>query len=75
MLVVADILENHLKALASIDFFVLSTATFRLVMVFIVWHHERRQIVNFGVTAHPTAAWVAQQIKEPFPWDSRASTM
>ncbi len=30
-------------------------------MVFIVLHHERRQVVHFGVTAHPTAA---------FPWDS-----
>ena len=39
-------------------------------MVFIVLHHERRQIVHFGVTAHPTAAWVAQQITEAFPWDS-----
>ncbi len=46
------------------------TATFRLLMVFIVRRHERRQIVHFGVTAHPTAAWVAQQITEAFPWDS-----
>ncbi len=51
-------LDNHSKALASIDFFVLPTATFRLLMVFIVLHHERRQSVHFGVTAHPTAAWV-----------------
>ncbi len=63
-------LSNHAKALASIDFFVLPTATFRLLMVFIVLHHERRQVVHFGVTAHPTAAWVAQQITEAFPWDS-----
>lgn len=63
-------LGNHSKALASIDFFVLPTATFRLLMVFIVLHHERRQIVHFGVTAHPTAAWVAQRITEAFPWGS-----
>jgi len=63
-------LGNHSKAIASIDFFVLPTATFRLLMVFIVLHHERRQVVHFGVTAHPTAAWVAQQITEAFPWDS-----
>ena len=50
--------DNHSKVLASIDFFVLPTATFRLLMVFIVLHHERRQSVHFGVTAHPTAAWV-----------------
>ncbi len=35
-------LGNHSKALASIDFFVLPTATFRLLMVFIVLHHERK---------------------------------
>ena len=63
-------LRNHTKALASIDFFVLPTVTFRLLIVFIVLRHERRQIVHFGVTAHPTAAWVAQQITEAFPWDS-----
>ena len=39
-------------------------------MVFIVLRHERRRVVHFGVTAHPTAAWVAQQITEAFPWDS-----
>ena len=63
-------LGNHAKALASIDFFVLPTATFRFLMVFIVLHHERRQVVQFGVTAHPSVAWVAQQIMEAFPWDS-----
>ncbi len=63
-------LRNHANALASSDFFVLPAATFRLLMVFIVLHHERRQIVHVGVTANPTAAWVAQQITEAFPWDS-----
>jgi transposase InsO family protein len=38
--------------------------------VFIVLHHERRRIVHFGVTAHPTAPWVGQQITEAFPWDT-----
>ena len=63
-------LGNHAKDIASIDFFVLPTATFRLLMVFIVLRHERRQVVHFGVTASPTATWVAQQITEAFPWDS-----
>ena len=39
-----------------------------LLFGFIVLHHERRQIVHFGVTANPTMAWVAQQIREAFPW-------
>ncbi len=46
------------------------TATFRLLFGFIVLHHHRRRIVHFGVTAHPTADWVAEQIREAFPWDT-----
>ena len=61
-------LTNHADYLASIDFFVVSTATFHLLFGFIVLHHERRQIVHFGITANPTMAWVAQQIREAFPW-------
>ena len=61
-------LTNHADCLASIDFFVVPTATFHLLFGFIVLHHERRQIMHFGVTANPTMAWVAQQIREAFPW-------
>ena len=67
-------LTNHADYLASIDFFVVPTATFHLLFGFIVLHHERRQIVHFGVTANPTMAWVAQQIREAFPWARRRGT-
>ena len=60
-------LTNHADCPASIDFFVVPTATFHLLFGFIVLHHERRQIVHFAVTANPTMAWVAQQIREAFP--------
>ena len=63
-------LTNHADCLASIDCFVVPTATFRLLFGFIVLHHERCRIVHFGGTAHPTADWVAQQIREAFPWDT-----
>jgi transposase InsO family protein len=63
-------LDNHVGCLVSIDFFVVPTATFAILFVFIVLRHERRRIEHFGVTAHPTAAWVAQQIREAFPWDT-----
>jgi transposase InsO family protein len=38
--------------------------------VFIMLAHERRRIVHFNVTEHPTAQWTAQQIVEAFPWDT-----
>ncbi len=63
-------LTNHADCLASIDFFVVPTATFRLLFGFVVLHHERRRIVHFGVTANPTTVWVAQQIREAFPWET-----
>ena len=63
-------LRNHIHCSASMDFFVLPTATFRLLFVFIVLHHERRRIVHIGVTAHPTAIWIKQQLTEAFPWDT-----
>ena len=63
-------LTNHADCLASIDCFVVPTATFRLLFGFIVLHHERRQIVHSGATENPTMAWVAQQIREAFPWET-----
>ena len=63
-------LENHVGRLASTDFFVVPTATFSLLFVLVVLRHERRRIVHIGTTAHPTAAWVAQQIREAFPWET-----
>jgi putative transposase len=63
-------LENHLADLASVDFFVVPTATFRVLYVFLVLQSHRRQVVHFNVTDSPSAAWTAQQIVEAFPDDS-----
>jgi hypothetical protein len=46
------------------------TATFRVLCVFVVLTHDRRRIVHVNVTAHPTAAWTAQQLREAWPWAS-----
>jgi len=62
-------LANHVAQLASIDFFAVPTATFRVLFVFIVLSHDRRRIVHLNVTSHPTAAWTAQQLREAWPWD------
>jgi putative transposase len=63
-------LDNHLKSLVSVDFFTVPTIRFQVLYVFLVLAHERRRILHFGVTAHPTAEWTAQQLREAFPWDS-----
>jgi len=62
-------LANHVECLAAVDFFVVPTATFKLLYVFLVLRHDRRRVVHFNVTAHPTAAWVRQQIGAAFPFD------
>jgi hypothetical protein len=63
-------LRNHADGIASVDLFVVPTITFRLLYGLVVLRHRRRQIVSFGVTAHPTAEWLARQICEAFPWDT-----
>jgi len=63
-------LGNHLKTLVSVDFFVVPTIRFQILYGFLVLAPERRRIVHFAVTAHPTAEWTAQQMREAFPWDT-----
>ena len=48
-------LENHADCLASVDFFTVATAAFRVLYVFVVLRHDRRRVVQWNVTAHPTA--------------------
>ena len=62
-------LENHVKTTVSIDFFTVPTIRFQVLYVFLVLAHDRRRIVHFNVTAHPTAEWTAQQLREAFPFD------
>src|SRR5260370_21162052 len=56
--------------MVSVDFFTVPTIRFQVLYVFLVLAHERRRILHFGVTAHPTAEWTAQQLREAFPWDT-----
>jgi hypothetical protein len=53
--------------LASIDFLVVPTVTFRILFVFVVLAHHRRRVIHFNVSAHPTSEWTAQRIAEAFP--------
>jgi len=60
-------LRNHLRTTAACDFFVVPTATFRLLFCCVILSHDRRRILHFNVTAHPTAEWTAHRIVEAFP--------
>jgi transposase InsO family protein len=62
-------LANHLSEIVSIDFFTVPTVTFRVLFVLVVLVHDRRRVLHFRVTAHPTASWTAQQLVEAFPED------
>jgi transposase InsO family protein len=62
-------LENHVTQMVSVDFFTVSTIRFQVLYVFLVLAHDRRRILHFNVTAHPTAEWTGQQLREAFPFD------
>ena len=57
-------LNNHAKDLIALDFFTVPTATFRVLFVLVVLSHDRRRLVHFNVTEHPTAGWTARQLVE-----------
>jgi hypothetical protein len=59
--------RNHAQAIVACDFCVVVTATFRCLYVFIVMEHATRRILPTNVTAHPTAPWTLQQLREAIP--------
>ena len=61
-------LRNHADGIASIDMFVVPTISFRLLYGFLVLRHSLRQLVWLGVTAHPSAEWIARQLTEACGW-------
>ena len=63
-------LRNHADGIASIDLFVVPTISFRLLYGLLVLRHDRRRILWLGVTAHPSAEWIAQQVTEACGWES-----
>ena len=62
-------LNNHVGQIAAMDLFTVPTATFQILYCLVILCHERRRVVNFNVTQHPTAEWVARQLSEAFPYD------
>jgi transposase InsO family protein len=61
--------RNHATTIMACDFCIVVTATFRLLYVFVVMEHAPRRILHTSVTAHPTASWTLQQLREASPAD------
>ena len=62
-------LRKHADGIASIDLFVVPTISFRLLYGLLILRHGRRHMLWLGVTAHPTAEWIARQLTEACGWD------
>jgi putative transposase len=60
-------LRNHRELIIAFNFFTVPTVTFRLLYCFFVIEHDRRRILHFNVTRHPTADWIVQQLREALP--------
>jgi transposase InsO family protein len=64
-------LDHHREAIAAMDFFTVPTITFGVLYCFFVIAHDRRRILHCNVTQHPTGLWIAQQLREAFPYDDK----
>ena len=62
-------IRNHAQALLACDFMIAVTVRFRILYVFVVMEIGSRRIVGYGVTAHPTAEWTMQKLRETMPSD------
>jgi putative transposase len=67
----SNFLRLHAQGLIACDFFVAVTATFRLLYVFVVIEHRSRRLIHFNVTAHPSAAWTLQQLRNTVGCEER----
>ena len=62
-------LRNHAGAIAALDLFVVRTISFKLLYGLVILRHTRRRLVSVCVTSNPSAAWLAGQVTDAFPWD------
>jgi len=65
----ATFLRNHTGAVLACDFFVVVTATFQRVYVFVILDIATRRVLHWNLTAHPTAEWTIQQFRDGLPLD------
>jgi hypothetical protein len=62
-------LRNHAQSIVACDFCVVATVTFRILCVFVVMEYASRRMLHVNATAHPTAAWTLQQLRETIASD------
>ena len=63
-------LRNHREAIAAMDFFTVPSITFHMLYCFFIIGHDRRRILHFNVTKGPSEMWIAQQLREAFPFEA-----
>src|SRR5882762_9120404 len=63
-------LRNHADGIAVMDLFVVPTISFRLLYGLLIVGHRRRRFMWLGVTANPTAEWIARQLTEACGWEA-----
>ena len=68
-------LRNHREGIAAMDFFSVPTIAFGVLYCFFIIGHDRRHILHFNVTRYPTSTWIAQQLREAFPYEPVAEFM
>lgn len=66
-------LRLHARDFAAMDFFVVPSAELKVLFVLVIRGHDRRRVLHFNVTEHPTAEWTAQQLIEALPFESAPS--
>ena len=67
-------LATHAREIVAVDFFLVPTLTFRLLFVFVVLRHDRRELLHVNVTDHPTAAGPRANSSRPSRRRPRRST-
>ena len=65
---------NHADGIASMDLFVVPTISFQLLFGFLILQHSRREFLWLGVTARPSAHWIARQLTEAYGWRQTPGT-
>jgi putative transposase len=61
-------LKNQAQMVWACDFLPVIDLFFRQIYAFFIIELGSRRVVHWGVTSHPTDAWVAQQLREAPPY-------